>query len=230
MENTKKITGEDELQGIIDVDKWLRSEQAGRDLCGKSSYCGYCDKAEKNPCARAALREKKSEETAVCKDEDGYVLATRYRRSFTSRLIQNETVQELYTLLKNRFMSLKGVKSRTGFNFESFRMGRELLARLAVRGKTLCVFLALDPREIDGKNYRTEDVSDKKAYADVPLKMKITSRRAAKRAGELIDLLAARKELTEGKPADKNYRFAYKTDDALIEKGLIKPYTVRVKA
>ena len=42
-----------ELQQKLDVEKWLGSEEASRDLCGSYIYCPYCNKAEDAPCANA---------------------------------------------------------------------------------------------------------------------------------------------------------------------------------
>lgn len=49
------------LQEKIDVEKWLASEKAGRDLCGAMTWCVYCVKAETYPCAKAQFREKMAE-------------------------------------------------------------------------------------------------------------------------------------------------------------------------
>ena len=59
----KDLSGIDEReflarQKVIDVEKWLASERAGRDLCGTMAYCGFCVKAEMNPCAKAEFRHK----------------------------------------------------------------------------------------------------------------------------------------------------------------------------
>ena len=64
MIETKELTAEElaQLQKTIDVDKWLASERAGRDLCGEASYCAYCIKAETSPCARAVMREQTEKE------------------------------------------------------------------------------------------------------------------------------------------------------------------------
>lgn len=43
-------------QHVLDVEKWLASERAGRDLCGTMPWCGLCVKAEKYPCAKAKFR------------------------------------------------------------------------------------------------------------------------------------------------------------------------------
>ncbi len=45
-------------QRTLDIDKWLASERAHRDLCGTMSWCAYCVKAEIYPCAKAKLRQE----------------------------------------------------------------------------------------------------------------------------------------------------------------------------
>lgn len=60
---TKK---EIELQQKCDVEKWVASETAGRDLCGEAfEFCAFCDKSLEFPCAKAAALMKKK--TAVPK-------------------------------------------------------------------------------------------------------------------------------------------------------------------
>lgn len=41
------------LQHDHDVNKYLESEKANKDLCGSYEYCCYCKKKNKNPCAAA---------------------------------------------------------------------------------------------------------------------------------------------------------------------------------
>lgn len=54
-------------QSEMDVDKWLKSEQAGRDMCGEFDFCASCDKEVENPCAKAlsAYSKKNTAETAA---------------------------------------------------------------------------------------------------------------------------------------------------------------------
>lgn len=47
-------------QSELDVEKWLKSEKAGRDLCGDFEFCALCDKDAENPCATAYEKMKKS--------------------------------------------------------------------------------------------------------------------------------------------------------------------------
>ena len=42
-----------ELQKQLDLEKYIASNEAGVDLCGKLTYCKYCNKKNKYPCASA---------------------------------------------------------------------------------------------------------------------------------------------------------------------------------
>ena len=57
-------------QRVLDVEKWLASERAGRDLCGTMSWCAFCVKAEVHPCAKAQFREKLSAELERIVEEE----------------------------------------------------------------------------------------------------------------------------------------------------------------
>ncbi len=294
------IAGSDFLarQQMLDVEKWLSSERAGRDLCGTMAFCGYCVKAETNPCAKAEFRMKMrealdelEEESAATEDApeedaepdeqteeiikedcaeeiaaekladesegktvtpvqaaeeimsesaeekiqrvrilpEGYEEVTRYRRTFKAKLIQNEKAQDFYTEIKNALAGLSGVKTRMCQGGENFRIGRKKIAKLGIGGKTLVLYLALDPAEYEETKYRFTDVSEKKTYAETPMKLRLTSSRAVKHAKELIADLGEALSLANVGCIYMDYHFPYKTDEQLIAKGLIKPYTAIVK-
>lgn len=51
------------MQQATDLQKYYGSMEEGKDLCGAyGSFCKYCDKAEKNPCANAYLKMCKAQE------------------------------------------------------------------------------------------------------------------------------------------------------------------------
>lgn len=290
-------------QRVLDVEKWLASERAGRDLCGTMSWCAFCVKAEVHPCAKAQFREKLSaeleriveeeaEESAAAADEaagegdtdevlaeaameeaaeediaapsseekldkeelfseiaasaggkrenepdaaeeaavpEGYERVVRYRRSFRSRIIQNAPLQDAYTELKNALLAYSGVKARVCQNGENFRIGKKKVAKLAVSGKTLSLFLALDPSEFEDTSYRFEDMSEKKSHRETPMRVKITSRRALKQARELLACMAGKEGIAEVGCIYTDFHFAYRSDEYLIGKGLIRPYTALVR-
>ena len=146
-----------------------------------------------------------------------------YNRSFTAKLIQaDETVQAKYGRLKNELLSYKKVRSRMSWTNDSFRLGRETVAKFALRGKTLSLYLALDPASLEGTKYRYEDASSVARYAAVPVRLKLKSDRSVKYAAELIARLAEEKGAPRADTPAVDYTMPYESTEALIKRGLIK--------
>jgi len=157
-------------------------------------------------------------------------LVTRYRRSFTSRMIQSQgNVQDYYTVIKNALLSHKGVKNRISWNYEAFNRGRTHLAKINAKTKTLYLYLALDPEELKDTKYGIVDVSSKKKYATVPVLMKIKGERKFKYALELIAKLC---EEDMGLPKleieEVDYRMPYQPTEELVESGVVKKLVAAV--
>ena len=194
--------------------------------------------AADTPAAESASEEPPEEEEAMTEVAAavsptqipaGYEFVTRYRRSFKSRLIQDAKMQDFYSDLKNAFAELTGVKARLSRHCENFRYHADRIAKLNVGGKTLTLYLALDPSKYEDSKYRYEDVSDRKTYSETPMKIRITSKRMVKYARELLYDLAEKFAITITGCIPMDYHMKYQTDEALIKKGLIKPYEVLVK-
>lgn len=146
-----------------------------------------------------------------------------YNRSFTAKLIQaDEIVQAKYGRLKNELLSYKKVRSRMSWTNDSFRLGRETVAKFALRGKTLSLYLALDPASLEGTKYRYEDASSVARYAAVPVRLKLKSDRSVKYAAELIARLAEEKGAPRADIPAVDYTMPYESTEALIKRGLIK--------
>ena len=184
---------------------------------------------EDEPAADAPEEDVPAAPPAMAEVPAGYEFVTRYRRSFKSRLIQDEKMQDFYTDIKNAFAELTGVKARLSRHCENFRFHAERVAKLNVGGKTLTLYLALDPQQYEDTKYRYEDVSDRKTYAETPMKVRITSKRMVKYARELLADLAQKYGITITGTIPMDYHYKYQSDEALIKKGLIKPYEVLVK-
>ncbi len=184
---------------------------------------------EEEPAADAPEEDVPAAPPAMAEVPAGYEFVTRYRRSFKSRLIQDEKMQDFYTDIKNAFAELTGVKARLSRHCENFRFHAERIAKLNVGGKTLTLYLALDPQQYEDTKYRYEDVSDRKTYAETPMKVRITSKRMVKYARELLADLAQKYGITITGTIPMDYHYKYQSDEALIKKGLIKPYEVLVK-
>ena len=153
------------------------------------------------------------EEVAEEPKED---LVMRIDRSFTAKLKQSDDeVKDRYGMIKNALLSYKKFKSTVSWNADRFNCGRATIAKMNIRGKTLCVYFALDPKDPAFKQtiYNQKDMSEQKAYAQTPFMMKIKSDLAAKRAVRLVETLAEQKGVAKKKDFEevdykKTYRYA----------------------
>lgn len=157
-------------------------------------------------------------------DANGNVIYSAYKKSFTARVIQSPTeVQERYEVLKNALLSYKKVNSRVSWSYDSFKSGRKQLAKFAIRGKSLCLFLALDPATLEGSKYNVADAGSSKKYETVPCRLRLSSKRSIKWGLELIEKLAEQEGLVPNpKFKPKTWCMENETTESLIEKGLIK--------
>ena len=157
----------------------------------------------------------------------GMFIRYRYNRSFEAKLIQSDdTVKRYYSELKNCLLSYKKVTSRISWRHESFRKGRPAAAKFVIRGKTLCLCLALDPENYEESKYIVDDMSRYAKFANTPLMYRIKNERRLRYAKELIAFLF---EGTE--PSGHEYEdFAaipYEDTQSLVERGLIKIVSYR---
>lgn len=151
----------------------------------------------------------------------------RYNRSFTARLIQSsDTVKEWYAMIKDAALSYKGTRSSSAWRQEKIYKGRALFVKLAIRGRTLCVYFPLNVGEV--KNIEVEDVSDKPVHAATPALFRIKKDVHAQQALELVAMSAEALGLEAGKAhvTDKS-EYALRTTEQLIEAGLVKLVTVK---
>lgn len=156
---------------------------------------------------------------------------TRYNRSYTARIIQaDDEMKARYSEIKNHLVSYHGVFNSITWNREAFYVSkRDCIATFAVRGKTLCLFLAVPASRFDGTKYKVEDRTQKVRNAKMPSMFRIKSDRGTKYAKELIDIVLAEKgvKLNEDyKPV--NYRPAYRSTDNLIRNGYIRVKTTQI--
>lgn len=166
------------------------------------------------------------EETEDFVDREGRHFNIPCRRSFTANLIQSdaETVKYYYSELKNYALSFKTVKSRISWRYETFKRGRAQLLRMKLRGKSICIYFALDPAQFDKNKYFHEAV-DSKMFDGVPMLVKVKSDRGLKRALELIDAVMSKFGIDKNLKAQKTdyaAQYPFEKTGALIEKGLIK--------
>ena len=169
------------------------------------------------------------EDVTTVPSEKGDLFQIRLVKSFQAKLSQSDDrVKKYYSELKNRALSYKKANSRISWSFDSINVGRAQALKFTVKGKTLCVYLALDPESLDPK-YKVEKAEGAK-YENVPCLYRIKNDRRCKNALELIDMVMERLGAQPGKEVREDHGFPYESTEALIEKGLIKELSTQVNA
>ncbi len=121
---------------------------------------------------------------------------SKRRIPFTDKIgDMDEKTKEYVNAINNKFKSLRNINMRVSSRGVSYRNGRELVAKMTIRGKALKLHLALDPKAFDENIYFQKDLSGVKTHAEVPFTVKVKSDRGLKNALKLIDALIENKGL-----------------------------------
>ena len=205
--------------------KLVKALQATSDVVVVSNKPKEEEVVEETPVVEEVVEEEPEVVAPVVVDSEGNPLDIRYSRSVTANIIQGEeSVKDFYSQIKNYILSYKGVKSRFSWKFDSFNKGRVHLFKIKVRGKTVKLYCAIAPEELDQARYHYE-VTESKQCADVPTALKIKSALGLKKAKEVVDLVMAKLEIVKNPKAQEvDYVAAYPYEDTptLVAKGLIK--------
>ena len=130
-----------------------------------------------------------SEDELVIGDIDDGISAKRI--PFKDKILTAEdNVKSYFNAIDNAFRSYRKINPRVSIKGVSYRLGRQLVAKLTIRGKTLKLHLALGINDFEQKIFFQKDMSDVKEYVEVPFTVKVRSDRALKNALKLIEALA----------------------------------------
>lgn len=167
--------------------------------------------------------EEKVEAKEVVVAAVGEGTTVRYNRSFLAKLIQSdEALQSRYGAVKNELLSYKKVKTRIGWYNETVRCGRLTVAKFGIKGKTLYLYLAIDPATLENTKYFYKDVGEIKRYNSVPTRIKLRSNRSVKYAAELIAQMFEARDVKRVADRSVDYSLPYESTEKLIERNLIK--------
>lgn len=158
-------------------------------------------------------------------DSNASVFIVMYNKSMRAKVSMGTIeCRQYYQELKNYLLSF-GLKSRMSWSYDSIYLGRIPFAKLAIRGKTLAMNIALDPTGYEGGMY--EDSSDSKKYAEVPLRIKIKSNRCLKLAKQAIDLLASNRGYVQKQESTDCEIESVRSLKENLELGLVKKLKMR---
>lgn len=175
----------------------------------------------------AAFASGKVEETdnrLIVINADGTTTYYRLNKSFQAKLIQaKDEVRNYYNNLKNFVLCYQKVKTGISWNQENVRFGKEKVCWFVLRGKSLYLYLPLNPDDFAETKYKVERAKAKR-YDELPCMYKITSQRKAKCATELIAMVMEKLGSEFEQKEVVNYVDAYPYEDtpSLIERKQIK--------
>lgn len=96
---------------------------------------------------------------------------------------------ELYSFLKNYFLSFNLARSSASRNFDTYKVNKDIIARMIFVNNKLTVCLPIDPNDAkySEKKYAHTDLSSNGTYAKVPFAMEIRCGLNARRCIELFE-------------------------------------------
>ncbi len=108
------------------------------------------------------------------------------RIPFATRIQEADSdLKDTYNQLKSLLVSY-GLKSRVSNGGDTFRLHTTTYCKITVSGKSLKLYLALDPEDYKHTTLPIKDASSKAIYADIPLVFKVKSGLSLRRAESLI--------------------------------------------
>ncbi|MBE6136211.1 MAG: hypothetical protein E7181_02980 [Erysipelotrichaceae bacterium] len=168
------------------------------------------------------------DEVITKQDRNGNIFEIRYIKSFTAKLSQAEQeLKDYYNELKNYALGYKKANSRVSWHFDSINVGRNQVIKFAIRGKTLCLYFALNADDYADSKYKVEKVESKK-FEDVPCLYRIKNDRRRDYAKDLIDTVMGNVPTEKGKESNEEFRVPFEETKVLLEKGLIKEVKTKV--
>ena len=125
-------------------------------------------------------------------DENG--APKKVNRKFMSRMMFAPVeAKEFYNEAKNYLMMYRA-KCRLSARCETFRY-KGIMAKLVLAGKSVKAYLAISPKDLEGTKYHYKDVSAKSVYSEVPVLVKIASKRGLKHFKELVDFMMSARQV-----------------------------------
>ena len=109
-----------------------------------------------------------------------------------------------YNELKSEVLSY-GIKSRVSSTGDTFRLHTKTYVKMVIAGKTLKLYLALNPKDYKDSTIPYEDASKMSAHKETPFVFKIKSSLGVRRAKSLIGDAAKKDGLVQGEVVAHNH-------------------------
>lgn len=134
----------------------------------------------------APVQEEKAPETPIVTPVEATAKPKIIRIPFTTRMLEaDDELKSAYNHIKSLLKSY-GLNNRVANGGDSFRLHRVTYCKITIAGKSLKLYLALDPKDYVDTTYPIKDASSKNICKETPLVFKVRSGLSLRRADELI--------------------------------------------
>ena len=113
-------------------------------------------------------------------------LKGRHGKSFDEKLCDLPVAKERFGSIDSYISTIKGVRVIRSKKHITYKVKSLPVAKMAIKGKTLNVYLALKPNEYAESKYIFTDVSNVKKYTNYPMRVRASSARQVKWIKELV--------------------------------------------
>ncbi len=222
----EEATAEEETEEVQPEQAEEQAEEQSEDTDGQVDEAEGEEEEEDGEALKPAAEtdEQKAAREAAIAAAPELPEDKRYDKSYTARLMQaSDEVKGWYSEIKNAALSFVGAKSSIAWKQEKIHSGRKTVAKIIMRGKTLCVYFPLTLEEC-GDRIKVEDVSGKAVNAATPTLLRIKNPYRVKQTKELIKMVGGKQSLTPASPKAVNYaeKLPFKTTEQLMQEGLVK--------
>lgn len=112
-------------------------------------------------------------------------------RTFAEKLAAlPEPMRLRYEALNAYLATFERMRVVEGKKYRTYRSGRVAFVKMAIRGKTLSAYFALDPEKYEESKYIFTDESGSTAFENYPMRLRLSSDRQERWAEELVDIIA----------------------------------------
>lgn len=156
------------------------------DVADGGNYFEQVEQEQQIEEQNAEVAENYADGWIATADQDSRI---KPKMSFEMRLrVADEDIKRFYSDIKNELLSY-GIHDRISRHRENFNQGRINICRMVINGKTLKIYLAVDPESIDKRYFHHTDVGHRKGLVELPTMINVRSKVAARKVKELITLM-----------------------------------------
>ena len=116
-------------------------------------------------------------------------LKKKKARGFRYRLRLSPIAKERYDEIKKTLSRIDGIRRIDAKTSVTYKLKSKPIVKFTIRGKTLNAYIGLNPKDYEDTKYIFTDVSSVKAYANYPMRVKVTSDRQVRWVKELLGIV-----------------------------------------